>query len=169
MLEALEQEAATHQRPVVVFIDEIQDVATRWVHSEDGTAVQRELERMMRKPGRLVTYAFAGSERATMEQLFAPGMPLRFEGERYALPPIAASAWRDGITERFARDRRAITIECVDRMLAATDGQPLRTMQVCRQALRLARRQRLSDINGAVVDEGVAEARRHPSWEQADS
>jgi len=127
--------------------------------------VQRELERAMRQPGRLVTYAYAGSEETAMEKLFAPGMPLHHEGERYVLPPIAPEAWRHGLSERFSSDGRVITAAGINRILEATDGHPLRTMQVCRAALRTVRSQRLDQVAAAVIDDAIAQAKRHPSWE----
>jgi type II secretory pathway predicted ATPase ExeA len=140
VLGALEHEAASHQRSVVVFIDEVQDLGDpdRWT-VEDGLAVQQELERAMRQPGRLVTYAYAGSEETAMEHLFAAGKPLYREGERYVLPPIAPEAWLEGLTGRFAHDGRAITPDGIARILEASGGHPLRTMQVCRAALRTVR------------------------------
>jgi len=166
VLSALDEEAATHRRPVVVFIDEVQDLGDpkRWEPGE-GLAVQRELERAMRQPGRLVTYAYAGSEETAMEKLFAPGMPLHHEGERYVLPPIAPEAWRHGLSERFSSDGRVITAAGINRILEATDGHPLRTMQVCRAALRTVRSQRLDQVAAAVIDDAIAQAKRHPSWE----
>lgn len=168
VLGALEHEAASHQRPVVVFIDEVQDLGDpdRWT-VEDGLAVQQELERAMRQPGRLVTYAYAGSEETAMEHLFAAGKPLYREGERYVLPPIAPEAWREGLTGRFAHDGRAITPDGIARVLEASGGHPLRTMQVCRAALRTVRAQALDTVTEAVIEEAIARARAHPSWEQA--
>lgn len=167
VLKAFEAEAATAERPVVVFIDEVQDLAERWAKADEGTAVQRELERMMRASGRLVTYAFAGSEKASMEKLFAQGMPLHFEAERYPLPPIAEDAWREGVVERFVRDSRQIATLQIDRVVARTNGQPLRTMQVFRQALNIARRQSSAVISDAILDEAHVRAESHPSWRQA--
>lgn len=169
VLEALEAEAAEHGRPVVVFIDEAQDITSRWRDVNEASDVQRELERMMRKPGRLVTYAFAGSERSAMEGLFATGQPLHFQGDRYQLPPIASNDWHAGIAERFVRDGRRIEREQVDEILAATEGQPLRTMQVCRQALRVARTQDAPTISSSIVADAVSQARAHPSWDQAEA
>jgi hypothetical protein len=168
VLAALEMEAANHERPVVVFIDEVQDLGARWADPEEGLAVQRELERMMRTPGRLVTYAFAGSERESLAELFADGQPLHFEGTRYRLPAIGDSAWRQGITERFARDLRSIKSQQIDEILAFTGGHPLRTMQVCRQALRIARRQAADAIGSEIVAEALAQAKEHPSWREAE-
>ncbi len=164
VLAALEEEAADHERPVVVFIDEVQDLGSRWPEQE-GLAVQQELERAMRQPGRLVTYAYAGSEQTAMEQLFAPDKPLYLEGERYLLPPIASAAWEQGLTDRFARDGRQIAPEGISRILTVTEGHPLRTMQVCRAALRIVRRQDLVSVTDAVIDEAIAAAKAHQSWE----
>ncbi len=168
VFEALEHEAATHLRPVVVFIDEVQDLgdAKRW-KPEEGMGVQLELERAMRQPGRLVTYAYAGSEETAMEKVFAQGQPLYFESQRYVLPPIDRDAWLRGLRERFESDGRAITADEIGRILGATDGHPLRTMQVCRAALRTARQQALDQISAAVIDEAIAQAKAHPSWREA--
>lgn len=167
VLGALDHEAASHRRPVVVFIDEIQDLGgDRW--RAEGREIQQELERAMRTPDRLVSFVYAGSERSAMERLFEAGMPLHFEGERFALPPISPFAWQAGLTQRFAQDGREIQAVAVDRILDATHGQPLRTMQVCRSALRMARRQAMRDITGALLDDAIAQARGHPSWRDAE-
>ena len=164
VLAALEDEAAAGRKPVVVFIDEIQDLGDprRW--KQEGLAVQQELERAMRDPDRLVTYVFAGSEETAMDKLFAHGMPLHLEGDSYKLPAIAPEAWHDSLAERFARDQRAITTENIDRILDASGGHPLRTMQVCRGALRRARRLQLAEVTAAVIDDAIAQAKDHPSW-----
>lgn len=168
VFEALEHEAATHQRPVVVFIDEVQDLGDpkRWT-PEQGMGVQLELERAMRQPGRLVTYAYAGSQETAMERVFAQGQPLYFESQRYVLPPIDRDAWLHGLRERFESDGRAISDDEIGRILDATGGHPLRTMQVGRAALRTARQQALDQIPPAVVDEAIAQAKAHPSWRDA--
>ena len=99
-----------------------------------------------------------------MEQLFAPGMPLHLDGEPYKLPEIEPAAWHESLVARFARDGRTLMPDNVDRILAASGGHPLRTMQVCRGALRLVRSQQLAEVTAAVIDEAVAQARKHPSW-----
>lgn len=168
VLSALEEDAQDQQRPVVVFIDEVQDLGSdRWV-GDDGLKVQRLLERSMRQPDRLTTFIYAGSEQTAMSQLFAEGKPLHLEGQRYRLPEISIDAWHSGVASRFAIDGREITQERVDVILDATSGQPLRTMQVCREALRTARRQGAEKIGDAIVADAVAQAREHPSWHEAD-
>jgi hypothetical protein len=91
VLLALEIEAHLIERPVIVFVDEVQDLgdADRW--GGDGLKIQHDLERATRRPGRMVAFIFAGSDQAAMTRVFAKGQPLHHEGERYLLPAIESS------------------------------------------------------------------------------
>lgn len=168
VFDALEADAEDGERPVIICIDEVQDLGNtdRW--KTDGGLVQRALERALRREGRLTSFVFAGSEVDAMERIFAAGQPLHLETERYRLPEISAEDWREGLTERFARDGRELHAEGVDRILRATGGHPLRTMQVCKHVLRECRKQEIVPITDALVDDAVGAARVHPSWREAE-
>lgn len=164
VLHALELEAHAQERPVVVFIDEVQDLANpvRW--KNDGAEVQFTLERALRRVGKLVSYVFAGSEKSAMKAIFAPDQPLHHVGERYQLPPIPKDAWREALPKRFAADGRRLEVELVDRILAHSGGHPQRTMQVCRATLRVARGAGEAVLTSAIIDAAHEEAAGNPAW-----
>jgi hypothetical protein len=118
-----------HDTVIVVFIDEVQDLAS-W----SGGAAVDSLARAMRHPLRHVRLLFAGSEKHAMNELFAAGRPLRENTLDFDLPPIARVDWLHDLPDRFREMGCQIDLEALEAIVDATPGRPLRTNQVCLQA-----------------------------------
>lgn len=118
-----------HDTVFVVFIDEVQDLAS-W----SGGAAVESLVRAMRHPLRHVRLLFAGSENHAMNELFAAGRPLRETTLDFELLPIARVDWLHDLPDRFGEMGCRIDPEALEAIVDATPGRPLRTNQVCLQA-----------------------------------
>jgi hypothetical protein len=118
-----------HDTVIVVFIDEVQDLAA-W----SGGAAVETLARAMRHPLRYVRLLFAGSEKHAMNELFAAGRPLRENTLDFDLLPIARDDWLHHLPDRFGEMGCRIDLEALEAIVDATPGRPLRTNQVCLQA-----------------------------------
>jgi hypothetical protein len=121
--------AAAHDVIMVVFLDELQRLAG----SGEGT-VER-LARVMRRPLRRVRLLFAGSETTSMNALFAAGQQLHNHALDFELPQIAAEDWRAALPGRFAEAGSTIHADALELVIHAAPGRPLRTNQICLQAV----------------------------------
>lgn len=158
---AFEAWGLTQDAAVVVFIDEVQDLAG-W---RDGTTLE-DLSRAMRWPLRNVRLLFAGSERHSMEALFAEGRPLRENTLDYDLTPIAREDWLHALPGRFAEMRFTVERAALDAALDATPERPLRTNQVCLQAVTSAPDYGYeSHVDAVVMSYAVDLVRRRDRWE----
>jgi hypothetical protein len=165
VLLALEADAQLSGRRVIVFIDEVQALAA-W--GPDGLGVQEQLAVAMRRAPSRTTFVFAGSKRHAVEGLFEDGMPLHYAGLGFDLDKISKEDWHAGLRLRFAEAGYGISDELIDDVLEASDGHPLRTMQVCAHVYEWAQNGVDAQISGAAVLRGIAAAQDHPSWKEAD-
>jgi hypothetical protein len=166
VLKALEADAHVSNRPLVVFVDEVQALAA-W--GEPGDILQQQLASSLRRASGKMTFVFAGSERHAVKKLFAEGQPLYYAGLDFDLDEISTEDWREGLTRRFAEGGYQISGELLDDVLEASDGHPLRTMQVCAHVYEWAQDGVGAVISGAAVLRGIASAQHHPSWKDADA
>jgi hypothetical protein len=163
-LAALEADAQRFGRPVVVFIDEAQDLGDAEIWPKHGRGVQEELARVMLQEERLMSFVFCGSDEHAMQNLFAKNQPLHNEGERYTLPPISDQDWIAELTTRFEEDGRTVQPNQLTALLDASGRHPGRTMRVCKAALRQVREAEAPTITDAMVQQAISEAQEHPAW-----
>ena len=99
VLGAIDAYARLQGRRVVIFVDEVQELAD-W---SDAGDVERELAAAESKPDSLISFVFAGSEASSIEALFVEGRELAFVGNRVALPPISLRDWQRGLPRGSTR------------------------------------------------------------------
>jgi hypothetical protein len=81
-----------------------------------------------------VAYLFAGSLEHVMRDLFAPhDRALSGFGSFYALRPIAAEDWREGLRERYAADRCEIAPDALEAIIELGELHPRVTMLIAQQ------------------------------------
>jgi hypothetical protein len=165
LLLALDADAHVSDRQVVVLVDEVQALST-W--GQEGEALQRQLAGALRRADTRTTFVFAGSKRHAVEELFAEGKALHYAGLDFDLDAIAPEEWIAGLRARFEEAGYTIRNELLDDIIAASGGHPLRTMQVCAHVYEWAQNSEDSEVSGAAVLRGIASAREHPSWNEAD-
>jgi hypothetical protein len=163
VLAAISAAAVAADRPVFIFIDEIQHLAAKtWKSPEDSLDVQRALaEAMERHDG--VVLLLAGSDRTAVKKLMASDKPLHYDGMNYPVPEINRADWIHGLRERFAEIGAEITNERIDQILAASAGHPQNTMRVCAHIQQLLN-QHYDTITDVMVDTAIETAKAHPSW-----
>jgi hypothetical protein len=160
-LGAFEAWAMAHERCVVLFIDEVQQLAG-W---HDGATVEG-LSRAMRLPLRRVRLLFAGSETTSMRELFAPGRPLREHTNDFDLPDIARADWLHHLPDRFNELGFTVDPAALEAALDASPGLPLRTNQICFQAVTSAPEYGFDDhVNEAVMRYAIGLVRKRDEWE----
>jgi hypothetical protein len=129
-LQALEAWGLVHDQTIIIFIDEVQELAG-W---QDGATVAG-LARAMRSPLQQVRLLFAGSETRAMRDLFSGGQPLADHALDFDLAEIAPEDWLHELPTRFAEAGFTVEDTALMAALEASPGQPLRTNQICQQAV----------------------------------
>jgi hypothetical protein len=161
VLAGLDAHARVTGQRVVVFVDELQAVAS-W--GADGDYVQLQLASAARRRGRQVAYLYAGSEKHSLKKLFDSGKPLYHVGRDFHLQRISNAAWHEGLRVRFREAGFELPHLEVDEILTTSGGHPLRTMRACSHILEWARIDGRPTIPGAAVLRGIDAATKHPSW-----
>jgi uncharacterized protein len=133
-LELPERVATADGRRLILFLDEIQEVAAARRPYGDPDAVTNRMRAVFQR-STAVSYLFAGSVEHVVRDLFAPSRrAFSGFGSFYALRPISADEWRRGLAERFAADDCTIAEPALDRIVELGGGHPRATMRIAQQA-----------------------------------
>jgi hypothetical protein len=162
VLAAIAAAAVASDRVVIIFIDEIQELAANAWERNDSLYVQRALAEAIEYHDGIV-FLLAGSDRTAVEKLMAPGQPLHFDGMNYPVPEISRDDWMRGLRERFAEIGVEIGDERIDQILAASAGHPQNTMRVCAHIQQLVG-EPFDTITDVMVRTAIETAKGHPSW-----
>ncbi len=143
----------------VIVLDEAQEIAG-WA---DNELVQTALASTIKRANSSIAFVISGSEKHTLTALFeTDGGPLQGLGFRVTLPPIAPEDWVSGLAERYVQAEISITEAEIRQILFYSDELPLPTMLICQHTLDWLEN---DTVTPATVDQAIADARRHPSWE----
>lgn len=125
LLRMLPETAVTRRRPVVLVLDEFQEI----VELDPGLT---KLLRSVFQEQPEVGHIYLGSKRHLMERIFSDeNEPFWRSAKRVELGPISADAFRPFIEDAFARHDRAIEPGVVDRIVAICNGHPYATQELC--------------------------------------
>jgi hypothetical protein len=131
-LRMLERIAEHDSRPLVLFIDELQEITDG--DYGDGHRILKELREILARSPH-VTCLFAGSLEHLMRELFTnPQRALFGFGGFHDLTPITQREWTDGLAARFAEDQVRVDPDALDRIVAHGRGHPRCTMLIAQQA-----------------------------------
>jgi len=125
-------------RPVVVFLDELQELAAVSAPFGDPGRLQARMRATFQRSGQ-VSLLFAGSLEHTMRQVFQPDAPLGGFGGSYALSEIAPGEWEGGLADRFDRAAIDVAPAVLERIVELGDGHPRATMLVAAEAYTAVR------------------------------
>ncbi len=132
-LELPERVAVADGRRLVLFIDEIQEVASARRPYGDPDAVTNRMRAIFQR-STSVSYLFAGSIEHVVRDLFAPTRrAFSGFGSFHSLREIEPADWRRGLAERFAADDCDVTPAALERIVELGDGHPRATMRVAQQ------------------------------------
>jgi uncharacterized protein len=133
-LELPERVATADGRRLILFLDEIQEVASARRPYGDPDAVTNRMRAVFQR-STAVSYLFAGSLEHVVRDLFAPARrAFSGFGSFYSLRPISDEEWRRGLAERFAADDCMIAEPALDRIVELGGGHPRATMRIAQQA-----------------------------------
>ena len=125
LLRMLGETAASRKRPVVLILDEFQEI----VEIDPGLT---KLMRSVFQEQPEVAHIYLGSKRHLMERIFNDqNEPFWRSAKRIELGPIPADDFKPFVREGFRKNDRDITDEAVDRVLEITGGHPYATQQLC--------------------------------------
>jgi uncharacterized protein len=125
LLRMLGETAASRKRPVVLILDEFQEI----VEIDPGLT---KLMRSVFQEQPEVAHIYLGSKRHLMERIFNDqNEPFWRSAKRIELGPIPAEEFKPFVREGFRENDRDITDEVVDRVLEITGGHPYATQQLC--------------------------------------
>jgi hypothetical protein len=131
-LRLLQAIADRDDRPLVLFIDELQEIVNG--DYGDGQQVLKELREILAGSPR-VTCLFAGSVEHLMRDLFTNRQRALYGfGGFHDLSPITTQEWRDGLSARFAEDHIQADPDALERIVTSGRTHPRCTMLVAQQA-----------------------------------
>jgi len=162
-LELPQRLAEKDGRPVVVFLDELQELAAPAAPFGDPARLQARMRATFQR-ARQVGLLFAGSREHAMKQVFQPDAPLGGYGGSYSLSPIAVHEWEAGIAERFER----ASVDAVDagqtvvaRIVELGNGHPRSTMLVAAEAYTAVREAGIDSLDASIVTQAWGRACFH--------
>lgn len=143
---------------MVLFLDEFQSI----LDLEDGSAQTRQRQmRTVFQRSPMVSFLFAGSVEHLMRDIFGENQrPFSNFGGFYALTPISAEDWREGIAERLARDGCAIDPTALDRLIELGELHPRSTMLIAQQSHLASIFEHVTRLDSELVAAGFQTARR---------
>lgn len=131
-LRLLEAIAVRDERRLVLFIDELQEIADG--DYGDAEQLTKQLREILAE-SQHVTCLFAGSVEHLMRDLFTNRERALYGfGGFHDLTTITRTEWREGIAERFARDDVIADEDALELIGTRTRGHPRCTMLIAQQA-----------------------------------
>ncbi len=120
-------------RPLVMFIDELQELATsRGAYGDPDALMKYMRETIYESSG--VTSLFAGSMERMMRELFTSRRRAFYGfGGFHDLTPIAPQEWKRGLRSRFAEDNCTIDDDALERIIELGDSHPRTVMLIAQQ------------------------------------
>jgi uncharacterized protein len=120
-------------RPLVLFIDELQELATSSGAYGDPDALMKYMRETIYE-SRGVTSLFAGSVERMMRELFTSRRRAFYGfGGFYDLTPISPQEWKAGLADRFSEDGCTIDGEALERIIELGDSHPRTVMLIAQQ------------------------------------
>src|SRR5436190_935086 len=125
LLRMLAETAVGRKRPVVLIMDEFQEIA------EIDPGLTKLLRSVFQEQPE-VSHIYLGSQRHLMERIFNDASePFWRSAERVELGPIEPAEFRPFIRAGFRDHGRNVEDGVVDRVLAITGGHPYATQELC--------------------------------------
>jgi len=143
--------AEKDDRPVALFIDELQELAAPAAPFGDPQRLQALMRSTFQRSGG-VSLLFAGSREHAMEDIFRPDAPLGGFGGSYPLSEITTAEWEEGIGERFESASLVAEPAVVRRVVELGARHPRATMLVAAEAFTAAREAGAPTLNASSVE-----------------
>jgi len=137
-------------RPVVLFLDELQELAASSAPFGDPVRLQGQMRSIFQRSPQVILL-FAGSLEHAMEQVFQPDAPLGGYGGSYALSAIGSKEWEDGLDDRFSLAAIEVRTPALQRIVELGDGHPRATMLVSAEASTAVREAAVETLDADTV------------------
>lgn len=149
--------AEVADRPVLVFIDELQRV----VDYADGDELLIDIVDVF-SSSRGVSVLVDGSEERTVGAMLGPPTHLAKLCDRLQLDPrIPRETWHEPLRDRFEQADQTIEADALETLLDFGEGRPYETMAGARYTALSARKLNSERVGDFEVQMGIDEARRH--------
>jgi uncharacterized protein len=162
-LDAVESLAAESRRPVVVVLDEVQQVVV-----EHGRAAERQLRETIQRH-RHVGYIFAGSATRLLTAMTTdPDRPFHQVGEVMMLGLVPAAEYLDHLEATFRASGFAMDDVACARILERADSVPYNVQRLAHEAWDLLRSGDAARLDGGSVDAALERIvrREDPAYTQ---
>jgi hypothetical protein len=131
-LRLLQAIAERDERPLILFIDELQEIAGG--DYGDGERILKQMREILAASSR-VTCLFAGSVEHLMRDLFSNRRRALYGfGGFYDLSPISEAEWHAGLAGRFQADEITADDDALERIIESGRAHPRCTMLIAQQA-----------------------------------
>lgn len=148
--------ARTAQRPVLLFLDELQRVAA---HEDGGLKLLADLVDLY-SAQRDVVVLVDGSEERLLDELFDEAQLDKLLRRRELALTIAHVEWRAALPDRFRQAELEIDADSLEKLITFGGGRPFDTMLVCQYAALTASRLGTGTVTEFDVDGAIVAARK---------
>jgi DNA-binding transcriptional ArsR family regulator len=150
--------AEADSRPVVVFFDEFQELASPNKPYGDPDRLTKRMRAIFQRQSG-VSYLFAGSIEHLMRDLFVPRQrALSQFGSFHELRPIEPEDWATGLQERFAADDCTLDEQALTRLVELGELHPRATMLIAQKTHLASVLLETHTIDSNLVDQGYLAA-----------
>lgn len=151
-LKLLQRAAKASDGRVVLFIDELQEIATTHLFGSPDQLTE-EMRAVLDQSSRVVCL-FVGSVPYLMRKLFTSKDQAFYQfGSVVSLRPIPATEWRAELRSRFMEGGCEIDDIALDRLLELSEGHPRSTMLIAHWTYASVRARETSRIDRTLVEE----------------
>jgi hypothetical protein len=162
-LDAVESLAAESDDPVVVILDEVQQIVV-----EHGEASERQLRATVQRH-RHVAYVFAGSATRLLTAMVTdPNRPFYRLGSLAFLGPVPEADFLDFLARSFRASGQVVESGGCERILGLAEGVPYNVQRLAYETWELVRPDPEPVVNGAAVDRALERIvrREDPAYTQ---
>jgi hypothetical protein len=158
--------AERDDRRLILFIDEMQELAGRRAPYGDPDALLGQMREILHESSR-VSCLFAGSIEHLMRDIFTSARrPMAGFGGFHELQPIGEQQWRIGLADRFEQDECVIDDDALARIIQTGEEHPRSTMLIAQQTHIAAVEEGAHAIDLVLAERGfrstmLAEQTRH--------
>ena len=147
--------AQADSKPVVVFLDEFQEVGGPHEPYGDPDRLTKRMRAIFQR-SLGVSFLFAGSLEHLMRDLFTPAdRALHQFGGFHDLRPIDDEAWAAGLSERFTADDCGVEPAALTRLIEYGERQPRSTMLIAQKSHLVTVELETRTVDLAIVEQGL--------------
>ncbi|MGA2875196.1 MAG: ATP-binding protein [Nitrososphaerales archaeon] len=154
-LHLLEKLAVSDGHPVVLYLDEFQEIEASGNRFGDPDLIAKKIRAILQRSPH-VTCIFAGSIEHMMRGLFASKSRAMYQfGGFFVLSPILNDVWADGLRKVYKADKTSITDAALAHLLEVSGGAARATMLLAQQSHVVAVEKGVFTVDVTEVLQGI--------------